>query len=140
MRNLLYPRQKAAYLTEAQLRELKKQNIVIERDFNFGMKRPEDELAPPGTEDSRLDAYTQLLSVAIFRHTISTEPCANSKPARENHRGFGRDLAGCAYFLPKPNNTTSARASSPAASSSVSAAIYEHCCYGCGSDSGLACS
>jgi hypothetical protein len=63
MRNLLYPRQKAAYVTEAQLREMKKQNIVIERDFNFGLTRPEDK---PGPADSVVDTHIQLLSVNIF--------------------------------------------------------------------------
>lgn len=61
MRNLLYPRQKAAYVTGAQLRELKNSNIVIERDFSFGLERPDDEHT---SEESLVDVQAQPLSVS----------------------------------------------------------------------------
>lgn len=49
MRNHLYPKQHAAYITEAQLREFKKQGAVFERDMDFGKEKPEEE------EDSEMD-------------------------------------------------------------------------------------
>jgi FAD synthase len=68
MRNLLYPRQKAAYVTAAQLRELKAQNIVIERDFSFGVKRAEEEHTTESSlndEEGVVDVTIGLLSVNL---------------------------------------------------------------------------
>lgn len=75
MRNLLYPRQKAAYVTEAQLRELKTQNIVIERDFNFGVKRAEEEQTTESSlndEERVVDVPIRLLSVTSLHDVNST--------------------------------------------------------------------
>lgn len=43
MRNIFYPRKRAAYVTQEVLRDLKKREAVMERDFTFGMKNLEDE-------------------------------------------------------------------------------------------------
>ena len=69
MRNLLYPRQKAAYITEAQLRELKDKNVIIERDYTFGAERAEVEdssKSPISNGESAIDVQLQLLSVTSF--------------------------------------------------------------------------
>lgn len=42
MRNIFYPRKRAAYVTQEILRDLKKREVVMERDFTFGMKNLED--------------------------------------------------------------------------------------------------
>lgn len=80
MRNVLYPRQKAAYVTEAQLRELKKQDIVIERDFSFGVKNPEDEPTselPADGDESISDVRAQLLTVRPFLDVTRSRRNAN---------------------------------------------------------------
>lgn len=43
MRNIFFPRKRAAYMTQELLRDLKKREVVMERDFTFGMKNLEDE-------------------------------------------------------------------------------------------------
>ena len=53
MRNHLYPKQHAAYITGAQLREFKKQGAVFERDVDFGKEKPEEK--PEEEEDSEMD-------------------------------------------------------------------------------------
>lgn len=42
MRNIFYPRKRAAYVTQEILRDLKKREVVMERDFTFGIKNLED--------------------------------------------------------------------------------------------------
>lgn len=42
MRNIFYPRKRAAYVTQEVLRDLKKREVVMERDFTFGIKNLED--------------------------------------------------------------------------------------------------
>lgn len=67
MRNLLYPRQKAAYLTKAELHEVGNQDVVPERDSNFGRELPdEDHTSKPPTNNAEglVDVQAQLLSVS----------------------------------------------------------------------------
>lgn len=42
MRNIFYPRKRAAYVAYEVLRDLKKREVLMERDFTFGMKNMED--------------------------------------------------------------------------------------------------
>lgn len=115
MRNLLYPRQKAAYVTEAQLRELKNQNIVIERDFNFGLERSEDEHTsnlPRSTGESLAETRAQILSVISFPDVATPLHNANRHSARKSDTDFISEFASFACFLSKPNTAASARSSS----------------------------
>lgn len=43
MRNQLYPKQYAAYISHSELREFKKKGVVFERDIEFGVEKPEEE-------------------------------------------------------------------------------------------------
>ncbi len=43
MRNIYYPRHRAAYVTREQLRDIRKREITIGRDFTFGIEKPEGE-------------------------------------------------------------------------------------------------
>ena len=66
-------------MTEAQLRELKAQNIVIERDFDFGVERAEEEQTTvPSLKDveSVVDVPIRLLQVISFHdlgHTTNND-------------------------------------------------------------------
>lgn len=42
MRNIFYPRKRAAYIAQEVLRDLKKREVVMERDFTFGLKNLEN--------------------------------------------------------------------------------------------------
>ena len=56
-------------MTEAQLRELEKQDIVIERDFNFGVNNLEEQSIselPADSDESLSDVRAQLLMVRPF--------------------------------------------------------------------------
>lgn len=63
MRNIFYPRKTAAYLTQDLLRDLKKREVVMERDFTFGMKNLENE----GSSDNKdaIDVHDRTRSVNI---------------------------------------------------------------------------
>lgn len=64
MRNIWYPQQKAEYMTEPRLRELNRQDLVIERDYAFGMEQPKDESAPEEAAEQKLvDVEMKLLPV-----------------------------------------------------------------------------
>lgn len=43
MRNQLYPKQLAAYVTKTEIREFQKQGIIIKRDAGFGIEKAEKE-------------------------------------------------------------------------------------------------
>ena len=102
MRNLLYPRQKAAYVTEAQLREWKSQNIVIERDFDFGMRKLESEPTEP------LKVKVELLTVRSFPDLATALYHAERHLARKNDRDSINQSATVTRFLSKPNTTATA--------------------------------
>lgn len=51
MRNDLFPRRVADYLTAAQAKDIKARNVTVERDFQFGM----DEPAPSRAEKSTFE-------------------------------------------------------------------------------------
>ena len=65
MRNILYPFQKAAYVSKEQLRDLKRQEYPIERDYTYGMEKSGDveESSAEGDERSLLNVQMDLLSV-----------------------------------------------------------------------------
>ena len=48
MRNCWFPRSTAAYITPAELRELKTQDVTIERDHMFAVENPEAEQEEEG--------------------------------------------------------------------------------------------
>lgn len=72
MRNIFYPRKTAAYVTQELLRDLKKREVVMERDFTFGMKNSEDE----GSSDNQDDMPDRPRSVNIQINLLSV---------RQNH-------------------------------------------------------
>lgn len=74
MRNIFYPRKTAAYVTQELLRDLKKREVVMERDFTFGMKNSEDE----GSSDNQdaIDMPDRPRSVNIQINLLSV---------RQNH-------------------------------------------------------
>lgn len=70
MRNQLYPKQLAAYVTKTEIRELQKQGITIERDASFRIEEAEEEEFPVKAEEhstvgskSIADVKLELLSV-----------------------------------------------------------------------------
>ena len=69
MRNIWYPQQKAEYMTESKLRELNKKDLVIERDYTFGIEQPErsDDIEGMGAS-SVVDVDVKLLSVCLFNY------------------------------------------------------------------------
>lgn len=80
MRNILYPQQKAAYIPEVQLRQMKRKKFVVERDFDYGIERPKDQ----DTEGklSKAEDYDavrveiQLLSVCFRSVNRSLKHCS----------------------------------------------------------------
>ena len=64
MRNIWYPQQMAEYMTQPKLREFNKRDLVIERDYTFGIEQPErsddiEGFGAPGV----VDVDIKLLSV-----------------------------------------------------------------------------
>lgn len=51
MRNILYPRRVAAYVSEEELRDLREREIPIERDFAFGIVKPKPTFATSFDDD-----------------------------------------------------------------------------------------
>lgn len=58
MRNIYYPQRKAEYVTASQMRTLNQKDMVIERDFAFGVERPMEEKQPEQTVDARMKLLT----------------------------------------------------------------------------------
>lgn len=69
MRNIFYPRKSAAYVTQENLRDLKKREVVMERDFTFGVKNLEDK----GSSDDQdaIEMPSQPRSVNIQMDLLS---------------------------------------------------------------------
>lgn len=67
MRNIFYPRRVAAYVSEEQLRDLKEREVPIERDFGFGIEKPEVAEKVNSTHDP--DRY--LKTPALQREIVS---------------------------------------------------------------------
>lgn len=66
MRNIYYPQRKAEYVTASQMRTLNQKDLVIERDFNFGVEQ--HVASPPSTIDPEVkpvDVRMKLLTVGV---------------------------------------------------------------------------
>ncbi|KAL8825636.1 MAG: hypothetical protein Q9170_007717 [Blastenia crenularia] len=61
MRNIYYPQRKAEYVTAAQLRTTNQKDILLERDFNFGVERAKGNAAPE-EEDKVVDVKIEMLT------------------------------------------------------------------------------
>ncbi|KAL9612046.1 MAG: hypothetical protein Q9167_003338 [Letrouitia subvulpina] len=70
MRNIYYPQQKAEYVTQAELRALKKKDVIIERDFSFGIDQ--ESLAKVEDREEVVDIETRLLPPKQATEIIST--------------------------------------------------------------------
>ncbi|KAL8919753.1 MAG: hypothetical protein Q9208_006619 [Pyrenodesmia sp. 3 TL-2023] len=71
MRNIYYPQRKAEYVTASQMRTLNQKDLVIERDFNFGVEQPV--VSPPSTIDPEVkpvDVRMKLLTPKRTRELI----------------------------------------------------------------------
>ncbi|KAL8760103.1 MAG: hypothetical protein Q9184_003424 [Pyrenodesmia sp. 2 TL-2023] len=70
MRNIYYPQRKAEYVTASQMRTLDQKDLLIERDFNFGVEQP---ASPPSTLDPEVkpvDVRMKLLTPKRTRELI----------------------------------------------------------------------
>lgn len=75
MRNEWYPRQKAEYVTTANLHGVKPQAIVAERDFRFGLNSKEEEVSRPGEEQVTTAAQKgEPGEVPVKRISVSHSP------------------------------------------------------------------
>ncbi len=72
MRNIYYPQRKAIYVTDGQLRDLNQKDLVVERDFNFGVEQP----ASPPSSSPNSDA--QVVDVRMKLLTVHTTPLVAS--------------------------------------------------------------
>lgn len=64
MRNIFYPQQKAEYITQVELRALKKKDVVIERDFKFGIEQ--ESAASAEDREEVVEIETRLLPVSAL--------------------------------------------------------------------------
>lgn len=88
MRNILYPKQAARYISADELRELKKTGVVFERDLDFGVNRSKDEPISEVSTDRIVEApdvRAQLLTVRPFPNVTTTSRNANGYSARERN-------------------------------------------------------
>ncbi|KAI4166137.1 MAG: hypothetical protein LQ342_000023 [Letrouitia transgressa] len=70
MRNIFYPQQKAEYITQVELRALKKKDVVIERDFKFGIEQ--ESAASAEDREEVVEIETRLLPSKQATEIIST--------------------------------------------------------------------
>ena len=69
MRNIWYPQQKAEYMTESKLRKLNRKDLVIERDYTFGIEQPQRENDTGNLDSASLvDVEMKLLPVLQSVH------------------------------------------------------------------------
>lgn len=70
MRNLLYPSQQAEYIDRTELRELRKQNAIGEKDPKFGIEQPDigetEETKESSETNAIVNVQVELLSVRLF--------------------------------------------------------------------------
>ena len=88
MRNDLYPNQIAQYILADKLREIEKLGISLERELNFGKKKPQVKHVPElptVTIEDVPDVRPQLLTVRAFPNITTTQRSANGLPARESN-------------------------------------------------------
>ena len=76
MRNFYFPQRKAAYVTTAQMRTVNQKDILPERDFNFGIERPEGEgQSGEEQEDKAVDVKIKLLTVRELIADFARHAC-----------------------------------------------------------------
>ncbi|KAL8867161.1 MAG: hypothetical protein Q9174_005836 [Haloplaca sp. 1 TL-2023] len=68
MRNMYYPQRKAEYVTQAQIRTMNQKDLVIERDFAFGLRKPKEE-----SEQEEVKAPEVRLAL-VTSHTDFAQP------------------------------------------------------------------
>ncbi|OCL13108.1 hypothetical protein AOQ84DRAFT_417129 [Glonium stellatum] len=123
MRNRWYPSRIAEYVSANELKELKRQNVDIERDFTFGVEIPAQEIVD--TEEEQIKPYvrpieleflspersTELISIFVpqtiefFRQPIESD----TKESLEQHLGASDAadiLRAAATSTPKPELTS----------------------------------
>lgn len=65
MRNIYFPQRKAEYVTSAQIRSMGGQkDMVIERDFGFGIETPGQQKPPGDDSQNTVDIKMKLLTVS----------------------------------------------------------------------------
>lgn len=67
MRNVLYPSQQAEYIDRTELRELRKQNLIGEKDPQFGIEQPDigETEETKETSETNVNVQVELLSVRL---------------------------------------------------------------------------
>ena len=77
MRNIFYPRRVAAYVSEEQLRDLRKREIPIERDFMFGIEKPkvEDSQDEPSQPSQPSQKEVDVVDVQMDLLAVFWDPC-----------------------------------------------------------------
>lgn len=63
MRNIYYPQRKAEYVTQAQMRNMNQKDVIIERDFGFGLEQPQSGVRQEDVE--AVDAKMTLVKVWV---------------------------------------------------------------------------
>ncbi|KAL8724342.1 MAG: hypothetical protein Q9166_008007 [cf. Caloplaca sp. 2 TL-2023] len=100
MRNMYYPQRKAEYVTEAQMRTMNQKDMVIERDFTFGVPQPEAIAQTPVEE--AVNAQMKLLAPNRASEVIETHvppvivfyrvPIATPEPEPEPPESLGNSI------------------------------------------------
>ncbi|KAL8965527.1 MAG: hypothetical protein Q9183_003804 [Haloplaca sp. 2 TL-2023] len=107
MRNMYYPQRKADYVTQAQIRTMNQKDLVIERDFAFGLEKtkeesPKEDVKAPEVKLALMTIIEALVPavVAFYRAPITaTEP----EPDSEHQPPLGNSINAIGGDpLPKP--------------------------------------
>ncbi|KAI4195440.1 MAG: hypothetical protein LQ350_007204 [Teloschistes chrysophthalmus] len=75
MRNIYYPQSKAEYVTQAQMRSMGQKDAVFERDFSFGLVKPQEKALPEEKEEPQRSAEVieALLPRSLIFHRVPIE-------------------------------------------------------------------
>ncbi|KAL8691068.1 MAG: hypothetical protein Q9218_003630 [Villophora microphyllina] len=100
MRNIYYPQRKAEYVTQAQMRSMNQKDMVIERDFSFGLERPQETAAQAEEKITapRLTLLTPQRSAEVLEALVPPElvfyrvPIVTPVPEPEPPKPLGNSI------------------------------------------------
>ncbi|KAL8704856.1 MAG: hypothetical protein Q9201_002015 [Fulgogasparrea decipioides] len=108
MRNTYYPQRKAEYVTQAQMRTMDKSNMVIERDFTFGVEQTQSEAQQEDIKavDVKMKLMTPKRACELIEALVPPElvfhrvPIATSEPEPEPPEPLGNSINAIGGELP----------------------------------------
>ncbi|KAI4099742.1 MAG: hypothetical protein L6R37_005811 [Teloschistes peruensis] len=93
MRNIYYPQRKAEYVTQAQMRSMGQNDMVFERDFSFGLVKPQETASPETEEGEKPQRSAEVIEALLPRSLVFHRvPIEAPTPEPEAPKAVGNSI------------------------------------------------